>query len=185
LPAPPIIGEIKPSKDGPSTGSVALSGLPSDDWTIESNPATVTITGSGTSKIITGLASGTYTFTVRGDNIGCVSLASESAVVTSSIELKGTFPKEIVAAEIPETQDLDSNENRILVVTLNKVINVNSSNQKIDKVFVYDVSGNLIYKKDKVENSKLVIDNLRSGNQVLVVKVVLDNNQTKTQKVIY
>lgn len=76
-------------------------------------------------------------------------------------------------------------ENSISVSTFNKVVNVESNNQNIDKVLVYDVSGNLVYKKTSVGNSKLSIDNLKSNNQVLVVKVVLDNQQTHTKKVIY
>jgi hypothetical protein len=72
----------------------------------------------------------------------------------------------------------------ISITAANRAINVDTFNQKMSKVYVYDVSGNLVYRKDSVGNSKLTIDNLKS-NQILVVKVVLDNNQTQTKKVIY
>lgn len=50
------------------TGTVTLSGLPAGNWTI--NPGN--ISGSGASKIITGLAPGSYNFTVT-NAAGCTS----------------------------------------------------------------------------------------------------------------
>ena len=65
----------------PFTGTVTLSGLPATGtWTI--NPGGVT--GTGTSTTITGLSSGTYTFTVTNSN-GCVSIASSAAAVASAV----------------------------------------------------------------------------------------------------
>jgi hypothetical protein len=83
------------------------------------------------------------------------------------------------------TGDFETAENAILVAVVNKEIKINAADQAIDKVFVYDVMGKLIYKKDKVENPKFVIENLKSSNQVLLVKVVLDNKHTETKKIIF
>ena len=59
------------------TGSVVLNGLPATGiWTI--NPGS--ITGTGTSKTITGLTSGTYNFNVT-NAAGCTSNASDDAVI--------------------------------------------------------------------------------------------------------
>ncbi|MCV9926706.1 T9SS sorting signal type C domain-containing protein [Flavobacterium sp. LS1R49] len=79
----------------------------------------------------------------------------------------------------------DSAGNTISVSILNKVININVFEQKINQVSVYDVSGNLLYNRDRVGDSKLIIDHLRSSNQVLLVRVVLDNNRVENRKVIY
>ncbi|MBS7231310.1 T9SS sorting signal type C domain-containing protein [Flavobacterium psychroterrae] len=84
-----------------------------------------------------------------------------------------------------DTEILKSLKNPITVSALNKVINVETPNQIIDKVYIFDVSGTLLYEKGNVSDSKLTIDNLRSSNQVLVVKVVLNNNQSETRKVIF
>jgi Secretion system C-terminal sorting domain len=55
------------------TGSVLLSDLPeSDTWTITQNPGGVTTIGTGTSTTISGLAAGTYDFTVTNSS-GCTS----------------------------------------------------------------------------------------------------------------
>jgi gliding motility-associated-like protein len=58
------------------TGSVTLSGLPTGNWTI--NPGA--IPGNGTSTTITGLAAGTYNFTVT-DEAGCVSPATANIII--------------------------------------------------------------------------------------------------------
>ncbi|MCV9927697.1 T9SS sorting signal type C domain-containing protein [Flavobacterium sp. LS1R49] len=83
------------------------------------------------------------------------------------------------------TGEFELGENAILVAVANKEVKINAFSLTIDKVFIYDVSGKLIYKKEKVGNSNLVIENLKSSNQVLLVKVVLDNKHTETKKVIY
>ena len=81
--SPPIIGTItQPTCSAPS-GSVALSGLPSSGtWTMISNPATLTMTGTGTSALFSGLYANTsYNFTITDAN-GCTSTVSNAAVIS-------------------------------------------------------------------------------------------------------
>ncbi|SFN20355.1 hypothetical protein SAMN05444143_1081, partial [Flavobacterium succinicans] len=80
-PAAPIIGTITQPTCALVTGSVELYGLPTTGtWTI--NPGG--ITGTGTTKTITGLVAGnTYSYTVANSG-GCVSAASANVVVTSN-----------------------------------------------------------------------------------------------------
>jgi gliding motility-associated-like protein len=60
---------------------VVLSGLPSaGTWTLTRNPGSITTTGTGTSTTISGLASGTYTFTVT-NAAGCTSASSSEVVI--------------------------------------------------------------------------------------------------------
>lgn len=67
-PAVPVVGAITQPTCVISSGSVALSGLPSGIWTI--NPGN--IAGSGSTVTLTGLADGTYNFTVT-NSFGCTS----------------------------------------------------------------------------------------------------------------
>jgi hypothetical protein len=60
------------------TGSVVLGGLPAGNWTI--NPGT--IAGTGTSRTLSGLAAGTYNFTVT-DAAGCISAPSGNVVINT------------------------------------------------------------------------------------------------------
>jgi len=95
-PAPPIVGTITPPTCTVTTGSVVLSGLPSTGtWTLTRYPGGATTTGTGTSTTISGLASGTYNYTVT-NSYGCVSLPSSNVVIpaqppTPSAPLIGTI----------------------------------------------------------------------------------------------
>ncbi|KIC02530.1 hypothetical protein OA88_08210 [Flavobacterium sp. JRM] len=102
--------------------------------------------------------------------------------------VKGTFNDRFVLRYTNKTLgtgEFELAENAVLVAVANKEIKINAFSQTIDKVFIYDVSGKLIYKKEKVGNPTLTIENLKSANQVLVVKVVLDNKHIETKKVIF
>ena len=73
-PATPTIGTITQPTCALATGSIELTGLPTGNWTI--NPGA--IIGNGATKIISGLASGNYTFTVT-NSVGCPSALSAIA----------------------------------------------------------------------------------------------------------
>ncbi len=80
-PTPPVVGPITPPTCTLSTGSVALSGLPSTgEWTLTRYPATVQTKGSGASVVISGLPAGDYNYTVT-NQYGCTSLPSADVVI--------------------------------------------------------------------------------------------------------
>ena len=81
IPAAPSIGAITPPTCTLSTGSVNLSGLPSSGtWTLIRYPGTVSTSGTGTNTTISGLASGSYNFTVTTAD-GCLSVPSANVVI--------------------------------------------------------------------------------------------------------
>ncbi|MEI8202349.1 MAG: T9SS type A sorting domain-containing protein [Bacteroidota bacterium] len=78
VPTAPTVGTITQPTCPVPTGSVVLSGLPATGtWTI--NPGN--ITGTGTSHTVTGLAAGTYNFTVTA---GCASPATTNVVINAA-----------------------------------------------------------------------------------------------------
>jgi len=78
-PTAPVVGAITQPTCAVATGSVVLSGLPATGtWTI--NPGA--ITGTGVSTTVSGLATGTYNFTVT-NAAGCVSPASGNVVINA------------------------------------------------------------------------------------------------------
>ncbi|WP_428230930.1 DUF7507 domain-containing protein [Flavobacterium sp.] len=83
------------------------------------------------------------------------------------------------------TGDFENLENGILVSVKSKVINVLSSKENIKEVTIFDISGKQLYNKKKVGNTELQIQNLPSANQVLLVKVTLENDFTTTRKIIF
>jgi hypothetical protein len=83
------------------------------------------------------------------------------------------------------TEDFKNHEDEISVSVKNKAINISSSSENIKEVMIYDILGKLLYNKNKVGNKALQIQNLQSANQVLLVKVTLENDFTTTKKTLF
>jgi hypothetical protein len=83
------------------------------------------------------------------------------------------------------TGDFEMTDDSVLVAVQNKKISINSTVENIDKVFIYDISGKQLYKKDAINNLQLIIETLPFAQQVLLVKIILDNGYQTTKKVIF
>ena len=55
----------------------------------------------------------------------------------------------------------------------------------IKEVTVFDINGKLLYDKKKVGSGELQVSNLQAANQVLLVKVTLENGFTTTRKIVF
>lgn len=102
--------------------------------------------------------------------------------------LAGTFTDRFVLRYTNKslgTEDFKNYENGISVSVKNKIINISSSSENIKDIMIYDISGKLFYNKNKVGNTVLQIQNLQSANQLLLVKVILENNFTVTRKILF
>ena len=81
----PVVGTIIQPTCLVSTGSVTLTDLPAAvTWTLTRNPGAVSITGTGTTKTVTGLDAGTYNFTVNAPT-GCISQPSSNVVLNPQL----------------------------------------------------------------------------------------------------
>jgi gliding motility-associated-like protein len=81
VPAAPVIDSTAQPTCTVATGSAYLSGLPEKGtWTLTRYPDMIIDTGTGTKTTVTGLATGTYYFTVANEE-GCLSPASANAVI--------------------------------------------------------------------------------------------------------
>lgn len=82
-PSAPSVGTITQPTCTSSTGSVVLNGLPATgNWTLTRTPGGTMTTGTGTSRTITGLPTGTYTFKVTNAS-GCISAVSGSVIINA------------------------------------------------------------------------------------------------------
>lgn len=82
-PAAPTVGTITQPTCAVATGGVVLTGLPTPgSWILTRNPGGSTTNGSGSSKTISGLAAGTYTYTVT-NSVSCTSSASANIVINA------------------------------------------------------------------------------------------------------
>lgn len=82
-PSVPLVGTINQPSCTNATGSVVLGNLPaSGNWILTKKPEGPTTTGSGTNITISGLATGTYSFTVTNAS-GCTSEPSANVVINA------------------------------------------------------------------------------------------------------
>ncbi|PAM95925.1 hypothetical protein B4N84_05080 [Flavobacterium sp. IR1] len=116
--------------------------------------------------IIYDLSTGDYTFT------------TEIGTFTNRFEIRYASKTTL------GTGDYDTAANTVLVSVKNKELKVTSTIENIKEVTVYDISGKLLYDKKKVNSTELQIQNLPVANQVVLVKITLENNSTQTKKVI-
>ncbi|MDP3681848.1 MAG: T9SS sorting signal type C domain-containing protein [Flavobacterium sp.] len=100
----------------------------------------------------------------------------------------GTFNDRFVLRYIDKTLgagDFEAADDKVVISVKNKQIKIDSSDETIDKVLIFDLIGKQLYKKINVGNNEHVIPNLSSSEQVLIVKIVLQNGQTVSKKVIF
>ncbi|MEP6806904.1 MAG: T9SS sorting signal type C domain-containing protein [Flavobacterium sp.] len=81
--------------------------------------------------------------------------------------------------------DVENADNNLIVSVKDKVIKVTSTKENIKQVTIFDITGKLLYDKNKVGTTELQLQNLPFSNQVLLVKVILENNSATTKKIIF
>lgn len=102
--------------------------------------------------------------------------------------LTGTFNQRFVLRYVDNTlnkTDFENLEDNIFVVVKDKIIKVTSVKTFIKEVSVFDLLGKLLSHKAKVKNTEYQLVNLAPKNQVLLVKVRLENDLIVTKKIIF
>jgi hypothetical protein len=100
----------------------------------------------------------------------------------------GVFNDRFVLKYTNKTLALDDVEvavKGVAVSKTNKQLRINSLEDEIDKVQVYDLLGRLIYHKNNLNTTEFVISNIASNSQALLVKVGLRSGKTTTRKILY
>lgn len=100
----------------------------------------------------------------------------------------GTFENRFVLRYTNKTlaiNDFKDPEQNVLVSVKDKVIKVTSTTEIINNVSIFDVTGKLLYSKTGVGSTELQISNLQSENQLLVIKVSLENEGVSTSKIVF
>jgi hypothetical protein len=81
--------------------------------------------------------------------------------------------------------DFNNSKNNVIVATSNAQIKVKSNKEDIKSVAVYDILGREIYYKDNVDFRELNIKEFKASQQALIIKVVLENGQIVSKKIIF
>lgn len=76
-------------------------------------------------------------------------------------------------------------ENSVYVFKENNLPKIVSTQSNIASVIVYDMLGRVVFSKDKVNASEVVLSNLIANNQALIIKTTLENNVTVAKKFIF
>lgn len=93
-PSAPVISKITHPLCDITTGSIEFTGLPASGiWSLTRSAGGTVVTGSGANATLSGIPSGTYTYTVSNSS-GCTSSSSESITVNAPIT--GLIPKIIL-----------------------------------------------------------------------------------------
>ncbi|CAD0000414.1 glycine-rich domain-containing protein [Flavobacterium chungangense] len=98
----------------------------------------------------------------------------------------GIFNNRFVLRYTNKTLGIDDfeSDNNVLVWIDNKNIRLHSAKENINKVFIYDVLGRLIYNDSAISAPEVIISNLKFKDEVLLAKIVLMNNHIITKKII-
>ena len=166
IPATPTVGTITQPTTEVLTGSVVLSDLPASGTIKQTGTVTKSYVISDASMTISELVPGNYTFSIS--NGSCSSISSVSVTIDQALATNG----------------FDVKKNKVLVFVKNKQITINSFVETIEQVTIYDLSGKLIYKKDNVNSNVLSLSDLKSSNQMLIVKTILKNGKTVAVKIV-
>ena len=82
------------------------------------------------------------------------------------------------------SQDITA-ENQLMIFTNEGKIKLNSSDKKIQSVEVFDVLGKQIVSQNNIENNDYIVSNLSSSGQTFIVRVVLEDGNQITKKIIF
>jgi len=83
------------------------------------------------------------------------------------------------------TKDFDVTGKGVVVSVKNSQIKVNSFDENIAAIKVYDLKGSSLYEKNKVNKNEFTIDHLASSEQFLIVMVQLENGKWITEEIIF
>jgi hypothetical protein len=82
------------------------------------------------------------------------------------------------------TGDFENIENGLLVSVKEKTIKITSAKEAIKEVTLFDINGKQLHNKNKIASTEVQLSNIQAPNQVLLVKVTLENDYVVTKKII-
>lgn len=78
-----------------------------------------------------------------------------------------------------------TDENNVIVYLKDKKINVISSTENLKTILIYDMQGRKVSENNNLNNKEFNISNVVSGHQTLLIKIVLENGNVVTKKIVY
>jgi hypothetical protein len=98
----------------------------------------------------------------------------------------GTFEDRFTIIYKNESGSTQETTQDNLTVATNDAINLSAQGALIKNVIIFDVTGKKLYESNKeISQAEFSISSIVKQNQMLIVKVTLDNNETEVKKIIY
>jgi uncharacterized delta-60 repeat protein len=83
------------------------------------------------------------------------------------------------------TKDFETLDQNVFVSVKDKVIKIASTEENLKEVILFDVSGKELYNNNKIRTTNLILSNLQSSDQVLLVTIILENGHVINKKIIF
>jgi arabinogalactan endo-1,4-beta-galactosidase len=77
------------------------------------------------------------------------------------------------------------NENSVSMFSKNGKLHINSASIAIGSIKVFDILGKLLVEQTDIKSNSIVVNNLKASNQVLIIKIVGEDNSIVTKKIIH
>jgi len=103
----------------------------------------------------------------------------------SFISKKGTQTDRFILKFINKENETPVLNSNALVVYDNNGLTIESGKQKIKNVQIYDVQGKLLISKNSIHQTTFVPNNFVRTNNLVIVKVTLDDNTEEVRKIIF
>ena len=84
-----------------------------------------------------------------------------------------------------ENPSFDKKGKSVIVSVKDRQIKVNSFDETIASLMVYDLRGRLLYENDNVNKNEFVLQDLNSSDQFLIVITQLTNGKWVTKEIIF
>jgi len=136
-------------------------------------------------NVVHNLKNGPYSFsTVKGTfNDRFMLVYVDKTVVTKRPITIGT-PVSSLNPSL-ENQSIDGKDKSVIVSVKNRQIKINSFDEIIAMVMVYDLRGRLLYENNQVNTNEFVIKELNVSDQFLIVMIQLTNGNWVTKEIIF
>jgi len=160
-------------------GSFTLSGATLDVTGIytPAGPVTIDIITASTTVGFEGTITGTF-----DSVIGLTSGWSVNYIPGTAGSVVGKV--QLVYSSL-KVNDLEFNKNSVSVYKNNGALYVNSGAVAINNIKVYDLLGRMVVEQKDVKANTASINNLKAINQVLIVKILSEDNKVVTKKVVF
>jgi putative flippase GtrA len=93
--------------------------------------------------------------------------------------------KSVKISDFAATNFDNVNNNNVLVSVKNHDVKINSYDQTIDKVIILDLMRRKLYEKDGINSKEFNVPQFSLTDQILIVKIRLNNGKWVTEKIVF